>query len=165
MPVKKTNTKTLPLTPPVEEGPYYTPGSPERKNIADPGTPGTRLILEGRVLDKNGEPISHAWLDFWSADGHGKYDNEGFNLRGHQYTDKDGHYHLETVRPHEYLMRSPHLHVKVRAGEKAPVFTTQLFFPMEKTNATDYLFTKGTLVAVKAAKDGQTAKFDFVIEK
>ena len=164
MPERKAQDKKLSLTLPVEEGPYYKAGSPERRNIVDPGTPGTKLIVEGRVLDSMGKPIVHAWLDFWSADGRGHYDNAGYNLRGHQYADEDGRYRLETVRPHEYLMRSPHLHVKVRAGESAPVLTTQLFFPGEKTNATDYLFEQGTLVAVKETRDGQTAFFDFVIE-
>jgi protocatechuate 3,4-dioxygenase beta subunit len=156
--------KPLDLTAAVEEGPYYKTGSPERKSIADPGTRGTKLILEGRVLDRNGKPVAHAWLDFWHADGHGVYDNEGFNLRGHQYADKEGRYRLVTVRPHEYLFRSPHLHVKVRANSKAPVITTQLFFPREARNVTDPLFEKLTVVDVKDTPEGQLAAFDFVVE-
>ncbi len=105
MPAKK-NAAALELTASVEEGPYYTEGSPERTNIVEEGTPGSKLILEGRVLDRNGNPIPRAWLDFWHADGTGHYDNEGFNLRGHQYADKDGRYRLETVRPKEYLYRA-----------------------------------------------------------
>jgi protocatechuate 3,4-dioxygenase beta subunit len=165
MPAKKDTAKRkLTLTPAVEEGPYYTPGSPERKSIAEKGTPGTKLVLEGRVLDTNGNPIPHAWFDFWHADGNGKYDNKGYNLRGHQYTDKDGRYHLETVRPHEYLMRAAHVHAKIRASENATILTTQLFFPGEKKNATDYLFKKGTVVEIKDTKEGQIATFDFVVE-
>lgn len=156
--------KALMLTPSVEEGPYYTPGSPERKNIVGPGTIGNRLTLTGRVLDTQGNPIAHAWLDFWHADGEGNYDNEGFNLRGHQYTDKTGRYHLETVRPHFYLFRAPHIHAKVRAAENSPVLTTQLYFPGEKRNKTDPIFNAGTLMEVVDEKDGQKATFDFVVE-
>ena len=164
MPVKKNAARPLELTAPVEEGPYYTSGSPERSVIAEPGIPGSRLVVEGRVLDQSGNPIPHAWLDFWSADGHGRYDNEGFSLRGHQYADKNGRYHLETVRPHEYLFRAAHVHVKVRANDQAPVLTTQLFFPGERKNTTDPLFEKLTVMDVKDIKDGQQATFDFVAE-
>ncbi|MFA5309825.1 MAG: hypothetical protein WC370_10140 [Dehalococcoidales bacterium] len=156
--------KLLDLTAAVEEGPYYKEGSPERQAIAAPGTPGTKLVLAGRVLDRRGRPVAHAWLDFWHADGHGRYDNAGFNLRGHQFTDKEGRYRLETVRPHEYLFRAPHVHVKVRASEKAPIITTQLFFPRESRNVTDPIFEKLTVVDVKDMAEGQTAAFDFVVE-
>jgi len=161
---KNTIEGRLELTPAVEEGPYYTPGSPERKTIAEKGTPGTKLVVEGRVLDSNGRPIPHAWVDFWHADGHGRYDNEGYNLRGHQYTDKDGRYHLETVRPLEYLFRAAHIHAKVRAKENSPVLTIQLFFPGEKKNTTDPIFEKLTVMDVKDTPDGQKATFDFVVE-
>jgi protocatechuate 3,4-dioxygenase beta subunit len=152
------------LTAPVEEGPYYKDGSPETRVIATAKTEGKKLILEGSVRDKDGHPIPHAWLDFWQADGRGKYDNRSYGLRGHQYADEKGRYHLETVRPIEYSVRSPHIHVKVRAHGQAPVFTTQLFFPGEKTNATDVLFDKRTLMDVKETPDGLTATFDFVVE-
>lgn len=164
MPTKKTSAKTLELTPFVEEGPYYKSGSPERNNIVEAGTPGTKLILEGQVLNKNGQLLAHAWLDFWHADGTGRYDNEGYNLRGHQYADKNGRYKLETVRPKDYQMRAPHVHVKVRANGNSPILTTQLFFPGESKNATDPLFEKLTVIKVKDTKDGQKATFDFVVD-
>jgi protocatechuate 3,4-dioxygenase beta subunit len=164
MPARKSTMNKVSLTAAVEEGPYYKSGSPERQNIVEAGTNGSKLIVEGRVLDKSGNPIPHAWIDFWSADGRGLYDNVGYNLRGHQYTDKDGRYHLETVRPHEYMMRSPHLHVKVRANDKSPIFTTQLFFPGEATNETDYLFDERTVVGTEENPGVQKACFDFVVE-
>jgi protocatechuate 3,4-dioxygenase beta subunit len=165
MPAKKNlNERKLDLTPSVEEGPYYTPDSPERTVIVEKDTPGIKLVVEGRVLDRNGHPISHAWLDFWHADGNGEYDNQGYNLRGHQYTDKTGRYHLETVRPLEYLFRAAHIHVKVRANENSPVLTIQLFFPGERKNTTDPIFEKLTVMDVKDTPDGQKATFDFVVE-
>ncbi len=164
MPEKPKSEHRLPLTPSVEEGPYYTPGSPERTVIAEKDTPGTKLIVEGRVLDQNGRPITHAWLDFWQADGNGRYDNAGYKLRGHQFTDTDGHYTLETVRPREYSFRSPHIHAKVRATESSPILTIQLYFPDEKRNATDPIFEKRAVMDVKDTPDGQKATFDFVVE-
>ena len=152
------------LTAAVEEGPYYKTGSPERSNIVEPGTIGSRLVLEGHVLDGNGKPVARAWLDFWHADGNGRYDNEGFNLRGHQYADENGRYRLETVRPLEYLMRAAHIHAKVRANDKSPVLTTQLFFPDEARNKTDPIFEEKTLINIADIQDGQIATFDFVVE-
>jgi protocatechuate 3,4-dioxygenase beta subunit len=160
----KKHLRPLVLTPGVEEGPYYKTGSPERKNIVEEGTPGTKLVIEGRVLDGEGRPIANAWLDFWHADGHGTYDNERYNLRGHQYTDKNGRYRLETVRPLEYLSRSPHVHAKVRANDNSPILTTQLFFPGEPRNKTDSIFEKLTVMDVRDTKEGQKAIFDFVVE-
>jgi len=161
----KTTKPTVALTPSVEEGPYYKPGSPERTVIAAAGTPGTRLTVRGKVLNIKGHPIPNAWLDFWHADGNGAYDNEGLNLRGHQYTDKDGRYRLETVRPHQYLFRAPHIHAKVRAAKDSPVFTTQLFFPGEKRNEKDPIFEARTLMEIVDTPGGQKATFDFVVEE
>ena len=129
-----------------------------------PGISGSRLVVEGRVLDRHGRPIAHACLDFWHADGHGEYDNEGYNLRGHQYTDKNGRYLLETVRPSEYMFRAAHIHAKVRVTENSPVLTTQLFFTGEKKNATDPIFETLTVMDVADTKDGQKAAFDFVVD-
>lgn len=151
-------------TPPLEEGPFYRPGSPERTGIAAPGTIGKKLVLEGYVLDRNRRPVASAWLDFWQADGGGTYDNAGYNLRGHQHTDKNGHYHLETVRPAAYGPRTAHIHAKVRAGESSPVLTTQLFFPGEKKNEKDFIFISPLVMDVTETKDGWKATFDFVLD-
>ena len=164
MVTKRKIEKKLPLTASVEEGPYYKHGSPERRNIAGPGTPGMKLILDGRVLDEHAHTIGHAWLDFWQADGNGQYDNEGFNLRGHQYADHEGCYHLETVKPMGYDGRAAHLHVKVRATKNSPILTTQLFFPWDDKNKTDSIFEPLTVVDVEDIEDGQRANFDFVIQ-
>jgi protocatechuate 3,4-dioxygenase beta subunit len=151
-------------TPAIEEGPYYKTGSPERTNIADTGITGKKLTVEGKVLKKNGDPVPGAWIDFWHADGNGNYDNDGYNLRGHQYADKKGHYRLETVRPLEYLFRAPHIHAKVRADDNSPVLTTQLFFPGESRNKTDPIFKDLTVMGVVNTDKGQTAVFDFVLD-
>jgi len=161
---KKKSQNTRELTHAVEEGPYYKPGSPERTGIVEPGTPGSKLVLDGCVYDRDGRPVPHAWLDFWHADGTGQYDNEGYNLRGYQYADDNGRYHLETVRPLEYLFRAAHVHAKVRAAEGSPYLTTQLFFPGEARNETDPIFEAGTLMNLAEMTDGEKATFDFVVE-
>ncbi len=150
-------------TPAVEEGPYYKQGSPPRRNIADPDMPGKKFILEGRVRDISGKPVAAAWMDFWQADGNGRYDNENYRLRGHQYTDKDGKYRLETIKPMGYEVRAPHIHCKVRARDNSPVLTTQLFFAGDEKNATDLIFEEFTAMEPRRFKDGEKATFDFII--
>lgn len=164
MTARKSETKSRDATPSVEEGPYYTPGSPERNNIVGAGTPGRKLVLEGYVYDRQGQPVVNAWLDFWHADGEGNYDNEAYNLRGHQHSDENGHYRLETVRPGDYSFRAPHIHAKVRANEKSPVLTTQLYFPGESKNQTDPLFNNGTVMEVTETDGGQKGTFNFVVD-
>jgi protocatechuate 3,4-dioxygenase beta subunit len=76
--------------------------------------PGEQLLVAGYVLDQNCQPIQNAWLDFWQADANGAYDNTGYVLRGHQFTDGQGRYYLETVLPGEYPGRPPHIHLKIQ---------------------------------------------------
>ena len=152
------------LTPSLEEGPFYKPGSPERTSIAERGTIGSKLIVEGYVFDRNCQKIKNAWLDFWQADGSGAYDNIGFNLRGHQYTDENGRYHLETVRPVEYGSRTAHIHAKVRANDNSPVLTVQLFLPGERRNQTDPVFDSSLVMNIVDADGGEKVTFNFILD-
>ncbi len=152
------------LTPLVEEGPFYKSGSPKRTSIAEPGTAGRRIVIEGYVFDRNCRPIENAWLDFWQADGRGAYDNNGYNLRGHQYTDKNGRYHLETVRPIGYGPRTAHIHTKVRANSKSPILNVQLFFPGEKGNQKDSLFDSSLVMNIIDANEEDKVTYNFILD-
>jgi len=149
-------------TPSQTEGPFYKPGSPERTSLREPGLPGTPLTITGYVFSTTCQPVAHAWLDFWQADSSGNYDNTGFKLRGHQFTDKQGRYHLETVVPGEYPGRTRHIHVKVQAPGQ-PVLTTQLYFPGESKNTSDSIFSPELLMQVQSTPNGQMATFNFVL--
>ncbi len=149
-------------TPPQTAGPFYTPNTPERTSLREPGVTGTPLILTGTVLRQDCTPVAGAWLDFWQADGDGAYDNTGFRLRGHQYTDEAGRYRLETIVPGSYPGRTPHLHVRVQTSERSPL-TTQLYFPNEPQNQRDGLFQPELLMIMEAVDQGQQAAFDFVV--
>jgi protocatechuate 3,4-dioxygenase beta subunit len=151
-------------TPQSEEGPFYKPGSPKRTKIAEPGTFGEKLIVEGYVFDKNCRPIKNAWLDFWQVDGRGLYDNVGFNLRGHQFTDNTGHYYLETIKPVRYGFRTAHIHVKLRANNRSPILTTQLFLPREKGNRGDPIFESALLMKTVNSSDSKKVTFNFVLD-
>ena len=103
------------LSPALTEGPYFKANSPERTSLLEPGMTGTKLMLTGYVLTTDCQPVANALVDFWQADAEGQYDNSGYTLRGHQFTDANGRYQLETVVPGLYPGRTEHIHVKVQA--------------------------------------------------
>ncbi|MEV5380989.1 dioxygenase [Streptomyces nondiastaticus] len=150
-------------TPPQIEGPYFKPASPERASLLEPGTRGTRLTVAGYVFGTGCRPVAHALLDFWQADASGAYDNTGFRLRGHQYTDARGGFTLTTIVPGLYPGRTRHLHVKVQAPG-GPLLTTQLYFPGEPRNNTDPIFNAALLMNVRQAGPAKEATFDFVVD-
>lgn len=149
-------------TPAQTEGPYFTPNSPERVSLLEDGVTGTRLVISGTVLTTGCAGVARAIVDFWHADDAGAYDNVGYRLRGHQFTDDQGRWALETIMPGLYTGRTRHIHVKVQAPD-GPVLTTQLYFPDEPGNARDGIFNPALVMAMQSAADGQTGTFDFVI--
>lgn len=150
------------LTPPQTEGPYFTPNTPMRTSLLEPGMPGTRLVVEGSVLTAGCKPVARALLDFWQADALGRYDNAGYRLRGHQLTDEAGRYRLETVVPAQYPGRTRHIHVKVQAPGQ-PSLTTQLYFPDDAGNRRDSIFDPALVMRVRDMEGGKLATFDFVL--
>jgi protocatechuate 3,4-dioxygenase beta subunit len=149
-------------TPAQTEGPYYTPNTPERTSFWEAGTTGTRLVVTGQVLTTGCVPVAAALIDFWHADDNGVYDNEGYKLRGHQFTDANGNFTLDTIVPGLYPGRTRHIHVKVQ-GPNMPILTTQLYFPNEPQNASDGIYSPELLMDVQDAADGQAATFNFVL--
>jgi protocatechuate 3,4-dioxygenase beta subunit len=155
------------------EGPFFKPRSPERADLIEPGMPGRPIVLAGLVVDRGCRPLAHALLDLWQADDAGAYDNTGFRLRGHQFTDADGRYRFRTIVPALYTGRTRHFHLKVQpAGGR--LLTTQLYFPDEPMNRRDGLFrpelvmrvAKGSATGSEGSEagDGLDARFDFVVE-
>jgi protocatechuate 3,4-dioxygenase beta subunit len=159
MTVGTTQTLTVAQT----EGPYFKTNSPEQASLVNASTQGTLLTITGQVLAADGTPVTNALLDFWQADASGTYDNSGYNLRGHQYTDENGNYTLTTVVPGLYPGRTRHIHVKVQAPN-SPMLTTQLYFAGEARNATDGIFDPSLVLDIQDSADGtQAATFNFVV--
>lgn len=145
------------LTQSQTEGPYYKPDTPERNSFFEEGMPGTRLVLVGYVLDQDCQPLPNAWLDFWQADANGEYDNTGYRLRGHQFTDAQGRYYLETILPGLYSSRPiEHIHVKVRP-EGGQEITSQLYFPQQPVD--------GLTVTLEDRGDYMVGYFNFVVQR
>ncbi len=149
-------------TPSATEGPFFTPRSPRRTSLLEPGMSGTRIVLSGRVFSRGCQPLAGALLDFWHADDSGEYDDVGYRLRGHQFTDAEGRYRLESIVPGLYPGRTRHFHVKVQA-RGGRILTTQLFFPGESRNPRDFIFRPDLLMAVSELDARKDARFNFVL--
>jgi protocatechuate 3,4-dioxygenase beta subunit len=160
--VVRAQTRTLTcgeITPRQTEGPFFKTNTPQRITRIEPGSQAPKLVVIGRVLAPDCTPIKGALLDFWHADERGHYDNRGYRYRGHQFSDADGRYRLETIVPADYAGRTRHIHVKVQPPG-GRVLTTQLYFPNQRDNSRDGLFREDLVLRMKDPSQGA---FDFIV--
>ncbi len=149
-------------TPAMTEGPYYKSGTPRRTSLLTPDMEGQRIVITGQVLSTDCRPLDNARLDFWQTDARGRYDHDGYRLRGHQFTDENGQYRLETVVPGTYSGRTEHIHVKV-TPPGGSVLTTQLFFPGAQGNERDWIFDSRLLLDLQQNEGRIKGEFDFIV--
>ncbi len=118
--------------------------------IATPDAAGTRIRIEGRVLDGAGAPVPDAFLEVWQADGEGRYPaaapgpaaNARFTGFGRAACDGEGRYAFDTVKPGPVpgpggTMQAPHLNVGLFARGVLRRLATRFYFADEPANAAD----------------------------
>ncbi|MGH7407052.1 MAG: intradiol ring-cleavage dioxygenase [Candidatus Methylomirabilales bacterium] len=114
-------------TPPDSEGPFYTPGAPERVQT------GSGLVVRGAVRSAGScAPIPGARIERWQANPEGSYDDAH---RASMRSDDAGRYRFETNFPRRYFGRPPHIHFKISAPAHRPL-TTQLTLRPGQTEVT-----------------------------
>jgi catechol 1,2-dioxygenase len=99
-------------TPRTIEGPLYVAGAPRERGFArldDGADEGETLIMSGRVVDEDGEPVAGAIVDVWHANTLGNYSvfdasQSAFNLRRQIETDADGAYKFRSLMPSGYAV-------------------------------------------------------------
>lgn len=123
------------LTSPNQEGPFYSPGSPQRESLIEAGMAGNPVQISGYVYDQECNPLPGIKLEFWLADVNGNYDNTGYKLRGHTFTDERGFYTIESIEPTSYTGRPPHIHVKLFDPQGIEILTSQMYFPGSENSA------------------------------
>lgn len=140
------------LTPQQIEGPFYPLNFPldddndltwirEQKNQAL----GEKIIISGKILTKEYQPIANAKVEIWQACSSGRYNHPydpnqapidpNFQGWGYTNTDDKGYYLFKTVKPGGYPVtrswkRPPHIHFKVRIPNQKELIT-QLYFSEE----------------------------------
>jgi len=151
--------QTCTVTPAQTEGPYYRTPNPETSFMRI-GTDGPAFRLRGRVVDLNCNPIPWTWVALWHTDANGAYDNVApfDRYRATYFTDANGEFAFDTIRPGLYPGRTRHAHVKVDAASTA-MLTTQLYWPGEPGNASDNFYNPALLMTVTTQRDGTTEGF------
>jgi protocatechuate 3,4-dioxygenase beta subunit len=148
---------------PKQRGPFFKPRSPERSDLREPGVTGRPGELAGYVLTRSCRPITGVLVDLWHADARGDYDNTGFRLRGHVFTDGQGRFAFHTIVPGLYPGRTRHYHLKIQAPGEKSVLATQFYFSAEKRNRTDGLFRPELVMQVAESENTLLARFDVVL--
>ena len=173
------------------EGPFYPDKFPlDTDNdlliLNDKITPAVGEIahLTGRILDQKGNPLRNAVVEIWQCDQNGAYLHSGTSNRekrdsnfqgfGRFLTGSTGEYYFRTIKPVPYPGRAPHIHFKIRKGDKE-LLTTQCYIQGHPGNERDGIYRnvrdeklrKSITVdftPLKESKIGElAAKFDVVL--
>ena len=145
----------LRATPRQTEGPFYPVALPADtdhdllKNGALRYSGGTPAWVEGTVTDLQGRPLAGAQVEIWQCDqaGHYHHPQDGdradpaFQGFGRVTLGHDGAWRFHTLRPAPYSGRTPHIHLKVRLGQRE-LLTTQLYVEGDPGNARDFLWQR-----------------------
>ena len=150
------------LTPKASEGPFYpkpamrysdTDNDLVKKVDAVTEAGGEIIVLKGRILSSDGQPLAGHRIEIWQCDVNGRYHHprdglkdrrdNGFQGFGHDITDDKGWYQFITIKPATYPGRAPHIHVKVLNGDRE-LLTTQFYIADYKFNDSDGLYRRLT---------------------
>ncbi len=170
-------------------GPFHVGGSPEYPMGANIclDAKGEDMVVRGRILDTDGQPLEGVKIDVWQANDEGFYDVQqkglqpDFNLRGVFRTGKDGAYWFKGVRPKHYSIpsdgpvgallnalgrhswRPAHLHF-ILSKDGYDEVTTHIFDPDDVYIDSDAVFgVKESLIAefVKVEDSAKLAEMAF----
>jgi protocatechuate 3,4-dioxygenase beta subunit len=118
---------------------------------------GERIVVSGRVLDRDGRPVRGALIEVWQANAAGRYIHEGdqhpapldpnFTGAGRCLTDDDGRYRFVTVKPgaypwrnHPNAWRPAHIHFSLFGRAFTNRLVTQMYFPGDPLFDADPIF-------------------------
>lgn len=170
---------------PMGARPELFPEANYKLNVSQPRghVSGETIIVEGRVLDADGQPVSDAMVEIWQANAGGRYASpddaraeipldEGFIGFGRSSTTDDGVYRFRTVRPGAVpgpgnSQQAPHIAVGVFGRGLIKRLVTRLYFEDAETNADDPILAlvpeerRHTLIA---HKQGDVWRFDIRLQ-
>ncbi len=126
-----------------------------RQHAGDPQ--GQRIIVHGRVLDRDGRPIRNTLVEVWQANAGGRYAHDrdrhpapldpNFTGAGRCLTDDHGAYRFITIQPgaypwqnHDNAWRPAHIHFSVFGRNFLERLVTQMYFPGDPLFPFDPIF-------------------------
>lgn len=119
---------------------------------------GQRIIVTGRVLDENGEPVPNTLIELWQANASGRYAHwrdedhpapldPNFLGAGQCITDDEGVYRFTTIRPgpypwgnHPNAWRPSHIHFSLMGPALGTRVVTQMYFEGDPLLALDPIY-------------------------
>jgi len=155
-------------------GPYFRIGLEALyiSDLAPSAQPQQKIVIEGRVLDGDGQPVNDAILEIWQANEHGRYAHpddtqnkpltQGFAGFGRVPVDQNGAFRFSTIKPGSVtgprgMPQAPHLLVAVFMRGLLIHLITRIYFPGDPGNADDPVLQlvpkdrRSTLVARQSA--------------
>ena len=136
---------------------------------------GQRMLLSGRVLDEDGEPIRNTLVEIWQANSAGRYNHAvdqhdapldpNFIGNGQLLTDDEGWYQFKTIKPgaypwrnHPNAWRPAHIHFSLFGPAISTRLVTQMYFPDDPLLPYDPIFNG---IRDEAARLRLIARFDW----
>ena len=140
---------------------------------------GERIIVQGRVIDGDGRPVSNSLIEVWQANAAGRYAHKNddhpapldpnFTGTGRTLTDKDGRYKFTTIKPgaypwrnHDNAWRPAHIHFSLFGPAFATRLITQMYFPGDPLLAYDPILQS---IPDEKARQRLVSKFDLATTK
>lgn len=173
----------LRVTPAQTEGPFYPVALPKDsdfdllRNGVQSYPKGQSAWIEGSVSNLAGQAVSGAQVEIWQCDYDGHYHHpadgdkadQRFQGFGRVTVARDGSYRFRTLKPVAYGGRAPHIHVKVKLGQRE-LLTTQLYVAGEAGNARDFLWRSlnesdrhALTASFVPGSDGLKARFPIIV--
>ncbi len=138
-------------------GPFFAPLlRGDLSQMVSAETRGERVVIEGRVLDGNGDPVPDAMIEIWQANAEGRYDHPedmqekrldpAFHGFGRVGTNARGEFTIHTIVPgavpaqsaqSQAIWQAPHLNLIVFARGLLTRLVTRIYFPGEIANDSD----------------------------
>ncbi len=147
----------------------------------------TPVVIEGRIIDGQGNPVPDGMIEIWQADARGVYGHPDdprhgqagtggseFSGFGRVPTQPDGGFRFTTIKPGRVPApdgqpQAPHLVVSVFMRGLLKHLSTRMYFPDEAgANGQDWILSKvpasrrGTLVA--QADEGGVLRWNIILQ-
>jgi protocatechuate 3,4-dioxygenase, beta subunit len=135
---------------------------------------GERIVVHGRMTDRDGRPIRRSLIELWQANAAGRYIHAidrhpapidpHFTGAGRCLTDDDGHYRFTTIRPgpypwrnHDNAWRPAHIHFSLFGRAFTQRLVTQMYFPDDPMFDHDPIFNS---IPDEKARQRLVSRFD-----
>lgn len=174
------------MTPSQTVGPYLHIGLDwlNTTELAPAGVAGERIVIQGRMFDADGQPITDGMVEIWQANAHGKYAHPedtralpheaGFTGFGRTPTDAQGGFRFATIKPGQVpagngQMQAPHIMVNVFGRGLIKQLVTRIYFPDDAGNDLDPVLQqvpaerRGTLIAKRVPDQPGTLEWHIFI--